>query len=211
MKSLKFFVAAAALTVSGAAVAGAPWSYIDLGLNTADSGDERTTGLGLRGSFGFANIWHVGLGIEANEWNGGKGKIGGVDETAYDIWVGLHPAVTDNTDLVVDLGYASSEFELTGAKDDVTALYLRTGPRALLAGDKLEIYGYLVLAAGDNKLTNPSTDWTGVGATVGGQFYFTPAFSLGAEADINGAASPATVVTSADQLKIFLRYSFGQR
>ncbi|NND37627.1 MAG: hypothetical protein HKN81_10905, partial [Gammaproteobacteria bacterium] len=55
---------------------------------------------------------------------------------------------------------------------------------------------------------SPKTDWTGVGATVGGQFYFTPAISLGAEVDVNGAATPATEVTSADQLKIFLRWSF---
>lgn len=219
MKTLKILVAVAAIAFTGAAFAGAPWTYIDLGVNAADSSaisggststnDDRTTGASIRGSFGFANVWHAGLNVEANEWNGGKGKPGGVDETAYDIWVGVHPAMGDKVDLVLDLGYASSEFEVTGTKDDVTALYLRTGPRALIANEKLELFGYLTLAAGENKLFNSSgTDWTGVGYTVGGQFYFTPAVSLGAEVEVNGAASPATEVTSADQLKIFLRWSF---
>ncbi len=212
MKTLRKIVVVAVLAIPCAAMAGAPWTFVDLGLNTADSGDERTSGVGLRGSFGFADIWHVGLNLEANEWNGGKGKPGGVDEAGGDIWVGLHPAMGEKVDLVLDLGYASSEFDAGGnTKDDITAVYLRTGPRALIANEKLELFGYVTLATGENKFPSGSatTDWTGVGYTVGGQFYFTPAVSLGAEVEIDGAASPATELTSADQLKIFLRWSFG--
>ena len=211
MKTLRTIFLVALLALPGIAFAGAPWTYVDLGLNTADSGDERTSGVGLRGSIG-TNLFHAGLEIESNEWAGGKDK-GGADATGYGIWVGLHPAMTDNTDLVLDLGYAGSEFEAvsgsTTFKDDVTAFYLRTGPRALLAGDTLELYGYLALAFGDNKLEDPSQDWTGVGYVVGGQYYFSPAWSLGAEAEINGGATPASAIVSEDQLKVFVRWSFG--
>jgi len=212
MKTLKTIFLVALLALPGIAFAGAPWTYVDLGLNTADSGDERTSGVGLRGSIG-TNLFHAGLEVESNEWAGGKDK-GGADEMGYALWVGLHPAMTDNVDLVLDLGYAGSEFETvsgsTTFKDDVTALFLRAGPRALLAGDKLELYGYLQLAFGDDKFSSStSQDWTGVGYVVGGQFYFSPAWSLGAEAEINGGATPASQIVSADQLKVFLRWSFG--
>lgn len=211
MKTLKTILLVALLALPGITFAGPAWTFVDLGLNTADSGDERTTGYGLRGSFGFGDLFHVGLGIEQNEWAGGKSKSG-VDETAYDIWVGLHPAMGEKVDLVLDLGYLSSEFDFGSSSSDVdvTALYLRTGPRALIANEKLELYGYLALAAGEDKGGGSTTDWTGIGYTVGGQFYFTPAISLGAEVDVGGAATPASQVTSADQLKIFLRWSFGQ-
>ena len=128
MKTLKILIATAALAFAGTAFAGAPWTYVDLGYLTADSGDERTDGLGLRGSFGFAEVWHVGLDLESVEWFGGKSK-GGVDETGYSIFIGAHPALSENVDLVIDLGYASSEFERSNTKDDVTALFLR-GARA---------------------------------------------------------------------------------
>ena len=181
MKTLKLLIAIAALAISGTALAGAPWTYVDLGLNTADSSsfsgsssandDDRTTGFGLRGSIG-TNLFHAGLNIEQNEWAGGKDKAG-ADETGYDVWVGLHPAMGEKVDLVLDLGYASSEFETisgsTTIKDDVNALYLRTGPRALIANEKLELFGYVTLATGENKFFDSSgTDWTGVGYTVGG-------------------------------------------
>ena len=88
MKSLKLIVAAAALTISGAAVAGPSYTFVDLGYLTGDSGDERTDGFGLRGSFGFANLWHVAAEVSAAEAGGGKSKVGGADISGGNLYVG---------------------------------------------------------------------------------------------------------------------------
>ena len=169
MKSLKLIVTAAVLTISGAAVAGPSYTFVDLGYLTGDSGDERTDGFGVRGSFGFAGMWHVAAELSAAETEGGKSKAGGADVSGGNIYVGLHPAMTDNTDLVIDLGYEALEYDGgTSGKADVTGVFLRTGPRALLAGDKLELSAYVSVAIGE---TDPnggtSEDFTNVALQIG--------------------------------------------
>ena len=77
----KLMIALAALAMSGTAVAGPSWTYVDLGYLVGDSAqkDAETEGLGLRGSFGFANMWHVQLDLAAGETAGGKSDITGGD------------------------------------------------------------------------------------------------------------------------------------
>jgi hypothetical protein len=222
MKGLKTIAAAAALAISGAAVAGPSYTFVDLGYLTGDSGNERTDGLGLRGSFGFAGLWHVAGEYSAVEAGGGKGKVtttgNGIDVSGGNIYVGLHPAVTDNTDLVIDLGYDLLEADdgSTSGKTDVTSIFLRTGPRALLAGDKLELSAYVSLAVGETDSDRDGKDdFTNVGLQIGGQYYFTPAISLGVEAQVNGARSGPSGNTASlgndDMVRIFGRWSFGRR
>jgi len=223
MNALKTIFAVAALAVSGAAVAGPSYSFIDLSYLTGDSGDDNTYGLGGRASFGFANLWHVAAEIEKGEASGGKGSAtGGADVQGGNIYVGLHPAVTDNTDLVIDLGYEALEAkQATGVNNDgkteVSSIFLRTGPRALLAGDKLELSAYVSYAIGesDSKGQPGGTkeDFSNVGLQIGGQYYFTTAISLGVEAQVNGYRSgPSGGTVSGgndDLLRIFGRWSFG--
>jgi len=198
MIKIRLIVAAAALLATGTAAAGAPWTFVDLGYVTGDSGDDRSMGVALRGSFGFANIWHAGLGVSSFEDNGGKDKPFGSDDTGVNLFVGLHPAVTSNTDLVLDLGYTSVEVDDGSTKDDINGIYLRGGPRAML-GDKFEISGYLVSTWGQDKTQNGKPDFTSVGLQVGGAYYFTPAVSLGADADLTD---------SEDIVNIYFRWSF---
>jgi len=211
---LKLVLVTVALVFSGAVFAGAPWTYVDLGYVTADSGDDRTDGLALRGSFGFADIWHVGAALQGIEVAGGKSKPFGADVSGGSIYIGLHPAVTPNTDMVLDLGYEGLEVEeefTSGTQtSDVTSLFLRAGPRALLAGDKLELSAYLVLAAGEEELSGGSAknDFTNVGVQVGGQYYFSPAWSVGADAQLN-RFDAGTGSSGGDFLSIFVRWSFG--
>ena len=216
---IKTIIVIAALTVSGIAIAGPSYTFVDLGYLTGDAGDERTDGLGVRGSFGFAGMWHVAGELNALEANGGKDK-NGQDISGVTIYGGLHPAMTDNTDLVIDLGFDvfEAEEQASGANDgktDIQAIFLRTGPRALLAGDKLELSAYVSVAIGE---TDPSLgtkqDYTNVGLQLGGQYYFTPAISLGVEAEVNGARSgPSGSSISGgndDLVRIFGRWSFGR-
>jgi len=224
MKGIRTILAFAALAVSGAAVAGPSYSFVDLGYLTGDSGDDRTDGVGIRGSFGFANIWHVAGELEGAEAAGGKGSASnGADVSGGNIYVGLHPAVTDNTDLVIDLGFEALEakqapFGANDGKTEVQSVFLRTGPRALLAGDKLELSAYISVAVGESDDSGTpggsKDDFTNVGLQLGGQYYFTPAVSLGAEAQVNGARSGPSGNTVSlgndDLLRIFVRWSFGR-
>jgi len=200
---LKLIVATVALAFSGAVFAGAPWTYVDLGYITADSFEDRTDGLGLRGSFGFAGMWHVGATISSVEVQGGKSKPFGWDESGYGLFVGLHPAITDYADLVLDLGYNDAEADFgSGFEDDITGVFLRAGPRAML-GEKFEISAYVVSTWGELKERGSSqtvtTDFNDVGLQVGGAFYFTPAWSVGMDLDTS---------SSFDVVDIYVRWSF---
>lgn len=200
---LKLIVATVALTVSGAVFAGAPWTYVDLGYITADSFEDSTDGVGLRGSFGFADVWHVGATASSVEVQGGKDKPFGFDETGYSLFVGLHPEITDYADLVLDLGYSDAEDDFgSGFEDDVTGVFLRAGPRAMI-GEKFELSAYVVSTWGELKerggTTTVTTDFNDVGLQVGGAYYFTPAWSVGMDLDTSSVF---------DIVDIYVRWSF---
>jgi hypothetical protein len=193
MKSIKLLAAAAALTASSAAMAGAPWTYVDLGYVVADSiEDEENEALALRGSYGFADLFHVGGSISTGEIEGGKGAINGADTTGYGIYFGVNPAITENMDLVARVGYDYVEGDV-GAPDDIeaTQIYVLAGPRAMMT-EKLELSAYVSLAAGEVKSDQPTEDFTNIGYQVGGEYYFTPMFSLGVDASV-GEVNAANV------------------
>ena len=88
MRSMRLLAATAALTVSSVAVAGPNYTYAQLGYLAIDSvGNEDSGGFELKGSFGFADVLHVGASIAAVELEGGKSKDG-ADVDAYDIYFG---------------------------------------------------------------------------------------------------------------------------
>jgi hypothetical protein len=208
MKKVMF--AAASLALSGGAVAGpdtVPWTYIDAGY-VLQSGagtslaDEGGDGYKIRGSFGL-NLFHFG-----GEWyqvdGGGSGpnKAGTID--SYDLYVGVHPSITEQIDLVVDIGYTESEND----RDDKTdGVFLRVGPRAMI-GEHFELSAYLTSTWGDaefsvddglDNITQFADDFRGVTLQVGGQWYFTEHFSVGADARLEDIG---------DNVNLFARWSF---
>jgi len=205
MKSIKLIAAAAALTISSVAVAGPSYTYIDGGIVLgASSGDDKETqGLALRGSFGFANIWHIGAGIAGGESNGGKSKLVGADFSSANLYVGLNPAMTENLDLVIRLGIAGGEQKFDAArelgpgttltKDEFAELYLEAGPRGMI-GEKFEWSVLATVAGGENKVTGTlvgfpqetKSDYRAVSARAGAAYYFTPNMSLGLDVVIAG-------------------------
>ncbi len=200
MKSIKLLAAVAALAVSSAALAEGPrYTYVDLGLLSADQGDDDNRGIALRGSIGFADIFHVVGQVSGAEALGGKSAgTPGADVTAADIAFGVNPAITDSIDLVARIGYRfiEAEGEPVAAAGNVTVenqgLTLEIGPRAMIT-DKLELNAAATLFTGESEVTkgcnnNCKTDVTDWGYRVGGEYYFTPLFSLGldlAVTDIN--------------------------
>ena len=132
MKSINLMVATAAIAVSGTAIAGPSYTYADFGYTVSDSfgNNNETEGLALRGSFGFAEVFHVGGGYIDGEVNGGKGSefnedacdanslseairncLPG-DTSGYNLYFGFNPAMTENIDLVARIGYSDLENDI---------------------------------------------------------------------------------------------------
>jgi len=202
----KVLITLAALALSGTAMAGPSWTYVDLGYVTGDSGDETTDGLALRGSFGFGSLWHIQADVVTSEANGGKGTTGGSDNTGYVLRGGIHPAVTDNTDFVLDVAYSATEVDdgSGGSTPEPNSIDLRTGVRSNIG--QLELRSFVTLAFGDTDLGGGATDFRSVNYTVGGQYNFNDAWSVGTDATVGN--SSASNGGTGDLLNLYVRWSF---
>ncbi len=171
--------------MSSIASAGPNYTYIDLGFVTANSeGNEDTGGFVLRGSYG-EDLFHAGAEIAVGELEGGKGKgnRNGQDTSGYRFYFGMNPAVTDNIDLIVRVGYRADDFkgdcqvsscyidELSGFftysddreitsgnyKIEQEAVFLELGTRALIT-EKFELNSYVTYSNGNTKIDQPLID-----------------------------------------------------
>jgi hypothetical protein len=200
MKGFKIIFAVAALTLSGAAFAGPAWTYVDLGAFIGDSADKdaETQGAALRGSFGFANIWHVQADFASGDLRGGKSETpNGADLTAYSIRGGIHPALSDNTDFVLDLGYGNLEEKEASAKNSADILALRTGVRSNVG--PVELRAFVSLEAFDGS-DDSDAEGRNISYSVGGQYNFSDAWAVGTD---------VTVSEQDDLMNIYVRWSFG--
>ncbi len=185
----------AALALSGTAMAGPSWTYVDLGYVVGDSDGKNNDvdGFSARGSMGW-QIWHVQLDYVDVDFDEFDGSIDG-----YDFRIGLHPAATDNTDFVLDLGYGTLSLSESGSSDyDVDVLTLRTGTRTNV-GDNLELRAFVTLQSLDGDASDD--EGVEIGYQVGAQYNFSDAWSVGADAQFNGAFD--------DLANIYVRWSFG--
>jgi len=192
----KLLVAAAALALSTGAIAGPSWTYVDLGAVLGDgSADEDTIGYGLRGSFGFGDLWHIQADVAGFEVNGGKDVLGGSDDTIYTLRGGIHPAVTDNTDFVLDISYTGAESESVGGalKLKPKAYGLRTGVRSNIGN--LELRGFVALQGTDDDAGSKTRQ---IVPTIGGQYNFSDAWSVGVD----------TVLEGNNLTDLYVRWSF---
>ena len=213
MKGIKLLAATAALTVSSVAVAGPNYTYAQLGFFTADStGSEDTGGFELNGSFGFGDLFHVGAGVVSGEVDGGRSKqsatnLNGADLDGYEIYVGINPAITDNIDAIVRVGYSDTELKgrLAGVntRTDIDGLSLTFGTRALVT-EQFELNAFASYQAGNSKTAGVKTDYVEWTYTVGGIYNFTDMFAAGISLDLEngGPASPGNVGT------LFARVNF---
>jgi hypothetical protein len=201
MRSITLWAATAALTVSSVAVAGPNYTYAQLGFYTADSqGQEDTGGFELNGSFGFADIFHVGGGLASGEYDGGRSKQSddanefGADTDAYELYAGVNPAITDNIDAVVRVGYTAGEFKgrIDGDnfKLEDEALFLSFGTRAMIT-EKFELNAFATYSAGNTKIEggvdddgDSKADFVEWSYTVGGIYSFTDMFAAGIKLEL---------------------------
>ena len=199
----KLLVAAAAMAISTGAIAGPSWTYVDLGAIIADgSNSEDTTGLGLRGSFGFGDLWHIQAEVASFELNGGKGKCDLEEQecgdvTTYVLRGGIHPAVTDDAQFVLDIGYQGGEVktrdEDTSGKIKPSTYDIRGGYRQNIGA--LELRGFISYARTDDDAGNK--EWNIIPA-LGLQYNFSDAWSVGIDTEIEDD----------NQSDLYVRWSF---
>jgi len=172
----KAMIAVAALAFSGAAAANGPaWTYIDAGAVFVDSGDDQTTGGAIEGSFGL-DLFHVNGSYVLFQDVEGLGDDGEEDDLdGFRVGVGIHPAITDSTDLVVEVGY--STFSADDSDADPDAIDLTLGVRSMIT-DQLELNAFVVTARGDTD--TDAGDFQDAGISIGGQYFFTDNFSVNA-------------------------------
>ncbi len=199
----KAMIAVAALAATGTATAGPAWTYIDLGYiqsSTAEAvGTEDSTGYDLAGSIGFGDMWHA----QASWGNQETDSAGGgslIDVDVYELRAGVHPAITDNTDFVADIGYTKWDVNGGGKPD---AYDIRIGVRSMLA-DNFEVNATLAAQSGD--LDASGTDFDNLIPTVGGQYFFSDNISVNLEYSWGGTQD--VVVGSKDAARFGVRWSF---
>lgn len=158
---------------AGAPAADLSYSYVDAGWAQSDIDDldEKGDGFFVRGSVGFAESWFASAGYRQVSFD-----VGGldIDFEAIDVGIGGHMPLSDSVDGVARLSYidvsADGPF---GASADDSGYGVSLGVRARPA-PQFEIEAML-----DYTDLDESGDDTA--GRLGGRFYFTPAFAIGAE------------------------------
>jgi opacity protein-like surface antigen len=203
----KLVIALAAMGLSSAAMAGPSWTFVDLGYAEASSseelgGTEDISGYDLTGSFGFAGIWHI---------NGTYGTISAepvsgsdVDVDRYRIGVGVHPAITDSTDFVAEIGYTAWEVDVEGDPEP-EAIDLTLGVRSMIT-DQFELNGFLATQVGSSDFGSPDDDFTNLAPSLGGQYFFTD--NLSVNLNYTWGDIQSVVAGSGDTARFGVRWSF---
>jgi hypothetical protein len=209
----KALITMAALATSTSVMAGPSWTYVDLGIQFADTEivtGEDTIGYVLGGSFGFGSLWHIAADITQTEVNGGKGKDFGFDDTSYELRGGIHPAVTDNTDFVLDIGYNGSEWDADGVKIKPKSYDIRTGLRANVG--QLELRSFVAIEQYDNDFDDVVDGFDGKGRrmvySVGGQYNFSDAWSVGIDHIVGGGVEIDEFEAGDNLTDLYVRWSF---
>ncbi|MCP4089596.1 MAG: hypothetical protein GY746_07365 [Gammaproteobacteria bacterium] len=183
----KLIIAMAAFGLSSVAMAGPSWTYAELDAVFQDDGDDKAKGYEIAGSLAFGGLFHVNA--EYADIDDGAGADNDLD--GYRIAAGIHPAVTDSTDLYAELGYTSLS-EDNGQDPD--AIDLTFGVRSMIT-DSVELGAAMRLANGSTD-AGGADDFQDSEISLSGQYFFTDALAFRAEASDNS-------------MELGVRWSFG--
>ena len=179
----KLLIAMAALAFSSAAVAGPSWTYVGAGLLVLDSDTDDVEGIDLEGSFGIG-IFHIGAEIAAISDAPVSDTADGDDDLLfYRVSAGIHPAVTDSTDAVLEIGYAATDAD--DGDIEPSTLDLRFGVRSMIS-DQFEVNAFVITGFTDTDIPG-GDDVTDTRLQIGGQYFFTDRISFnvrGSEDDV---------------------------
>jgi hypothetical protein len=201
----KLILLAASMAISSAAVAGPAWTFVDAGVVLTDSaGADTSAGGRITGSFGL-DIFHANASwttIDDIAVDGGEK----VDYDALHIAFGIHPAITDSTDLVLEIGYTDGEIDTPGSDDpEPSSVDLLFGVRSMIA-DNFELNAAAIVSYGDLDDGSDDDDLQDVGIQIGGQYFFTDRISANVTATQGLTTSTGSL--DGDSIQIGGRWSF---
>lgn len=147
----RILVAAALVSLTAPALADGPsYNYIEGSYERAEidvsGGDVDGDGFGIAGSFEIGDQVHLFAGFRSFDFDFN------VDLDELTVGLGWHPALTDTTDLVFELGYVSAEAEAFGFDADEDGFRSSLGVRSMLS-PQFELAGrlnYTDLGDGDD-------------------------------------------------------------
>ena len=135
------FVAAAVSVLSSVAIAEGPsWTYVSVGFVAGDSSDEykdgNLSGHSFNASAQLSDTFHARIDYADVDWNEEDSSEG------HTLALGVHSALTDNTDLVVEFVHSSYDFEENNenAGDGYDGYGMNVGLKSMFT-DKLELSG----------------------------------------------------------------------
>ncbi len=147
------------------------YSYIDLGyLETNLDNGPTADGFGVRGSAAFADNFFV-FGEYANQ------DLQGIDIDQFAVGLGGHLDLSETVDLVGRIGYLDAEASAGGFSVSVDGYLVSAGVRGRVVED-LELEGHVI----HRDLGSQGGDDTSV--AIGGRYFFTDQFAVGAEFDL---------------------------
>jgi hypothetical protein len=194
----KLLLTVALMAITGTAVAGPEWTYADIGWVIVDSGndgdEDDVNGFSVGGSIAFGGNWHANLEYVDIEESGS----GGIEADGYRAAIGLHPALTADTDLVMELGYFDVDLDgPAGLDNEADGFDVSFGVRSMIT-DKLELRAIISTSIGewDDGMPVGEEDFTDSGLTVGGQWNW------------NDNASTSVDLTEDEVVKVAYRWNF---
>lgn len=213
-------LSAAALLAAGSATAGEmdggadiSWTYGQIGYVKADGDDfQEVDGYSVAGSIALAKNWHAGAAYESLSSDSDYFSDN-VDADYWALSVGYNAGLAKNSQAYFDIGYFDVDVDgdyIDGAEGDSSGIQLTAGLRYQPA-PKVELGAAVTYTNGevDGGTYFVDYDYNDTSLALSGQYFFTPAFSLGANVTLNGGIGVGYGGSSTDVFRLFLRYSFG--
>lgn len=150
------------------------YSYVEAGYaETNLDGGPTGDGFGLRGSIGFAENFFAFADYLDQDFSG-------VDIDLFSVGLGGHLEIAESVDLVGRFGYLRAEGSAGGFSADDDGYLVSAGVRARPA-QQFELEGNVIY----RDLGNGADD---TAVAVGGRYYFTDMFAVGAEYEMSDDA-----------------------
>jgi hypothetical protein len=205
-------LSAAALLGTATAQAELPWTYAEFGYAAADGEDNfETDAYDLKGSIGFAEVWHASLAYRDGTSEQGEFNED-VDFDGYQLIFGAHPQLTPNTQLITDFTYFDYDFDGgEGSSGGTDGLGVGFGLRHAIT-DKAEVFTEAWYVMGDTDgsfFSSDSTDYNDTTVEIGGRYNWMPQLSTGVTVALNGGPGGASYFVFGDSIRFDVRWSFG--
>jgi hypothetical protein len=199
----KLIIAMAAFGLSSVALAEGPsWTFVEASYIQGETGeydDESADGYGIAAGMGFFDIWHASLDYDVTNYYD-------EDMTEYGLRVGIHPAITDTTDVYVEVGFGNLEVDYFDGEDQ-DFVSVGFGIRSMLSDNFELLLGTEVQYIDSFEYWGDDYDIDQITGVIGGRYAFTDLMSVGVDYRINGQSGFDR--QQGDQIAIDFRLSFG--